>query len=82
MVKYRLREARTMKGLSLREAAKGLGVSAQYLCNLENKGARFDSKQLIQYANFYGVTVDYLVPNPHRPKIEFGEIKFFCKSKF
>lgn len=82
MTKYRLREARKMKGLSLREAAKGLGISAQYLCRLENEGANFDSQQLINYARFYGVTVDYLVPNPHRPKIELGEIKLFCKCKY
>lgn len=84
-MKYRLKEARTLKGLTLRQASVGLrenGVmwSYQYLGKIENKGVRMDSKLLIKVANFYGVAIDYLIPNPNRPKVEFTEIHF-CKMK-
>lgn len=81
-IKYRLKEARLMKGVSLQTAADAFGFSRQYLNKIELNGCNLDSEQLIKFANFYGVKIDYLIPNPHRPKVELANIKFFCKSKF
>ncbi len=80
---YRLKEARILRGLTLREAVKGLletqgiDISFQYLGKIEKKGCKMDSSRLILFANFYGVTVDYLIPDPERKKVEFGEVRFF-----
>ena len=80
--KYRLLEARKMAGLTLREAAKGLEMTFQYLGKIEKEGCAMDSTKLIKFANFYKVSVDYLMPNPHRPKIELTDVKFFKFTKF
>ena len=79
---YRLKEARKLNGLTLREAASALEISFQYLDKIEKKGCYMDSEKLIKYANFYNVKIDYLIPNNNRPKVEFGKIKFFKFSKF
>lgn len=79
---YRIKQARKMAGLTLREAAKGLGITFQYLDKIEKNGCKMDSTKLIKFANFYGVTVDYLIPDPNRPKVELTDIKMFCKSKY
>lgn len=76
---YRLKQARKMAGLTLREAAKGLGMTFQHLDKIEKEGCRMDSAKLIKFANFYKVSIDYLMPSPHRPEIELTNIKFFCK---
>ncbi len=81
-MKLRLKEARKLNGLTLREAAKGLGFSYQYLHKIEEKGVKADSEMLIKFSKFYNVTIDYLIPNPNRPKVELTNIKMFCKSKF
>lgn len=81
-IKYRLKEARKLKGMSLQEAATQLGFSRQYLNKIELNGCALDSEQLIKFANIYGVKIDYLIPNPNRPKVELTDIKFFCKPKF
>lgn len=78
----RLKQARQMAGLTLRDAAKGLGFSFQYLNKIEKEGCEIDSTKLIKFANFYKVSMDYLIPSPHRPKVELTDIKFFCKTKF
>ena len=78
--KYRLKQARQMAGLTLREAAKGLGLSFQYLGKIEKEGCKMDSTKLIKFANFYKVSVDYLMPND-RPEIVLTDIKMFCKIK-
>ena len=78
---FRLKEARKMKGQSLREAAKGLTesgfkLSHQGLNKYERGEVEIDSTKLIRFANYYGVTADYLVPNKNRPKVELTNIKF------
>lgn len=76
---YRLKEARKLKGLSLREAGAGLGISHESVHRFEKGSLKVDNERLIQFANFYGVTLDYLIPK-ERPKVEFGEITFFKVS--
>lgn len=58
----RLRTAREHAGLSLRDAAKAIGVTHSYISQLENE---FKDpgvvKVLVALANLYGVSMDYLV---------------------
>ena len=82
---YRLKQARQMAGLTLREAVKqmyeqqGVDISFQYLDKIEKEGCAMDSTKLIKFANFYKVSVDYLMPTG-RPEIVLTDIKF-CKIK-
>jgi transcriptional regulator with XRE-family HTH domain len=78
---YRLKNARKMKGLSLRAAAKELGMSHEGLRKFESGKLKIDGELLIKFAKFYDVKIDYLVPSTHRPKIEFGEIHYHKISK-
>jgi transcriptional regulator with XRE-family HTH domain len=79
---YRLKQARIMKGESLRKSADAMGISYEGLRKYEQGLIAMDSTQLIKFANYYGVTVDYLVPNPHRPVITLTDIKFFKLPKY
>ncbi len=87
MLIYRLKEARKMAGLTLRAAAKKLGeeqgiyMSFQQLSKIEKNGCKMDSTKLIKFARFYNVSVDYLIPDPNRPKVELTNIKFFKRTK-
>lgn len=78
---YRLKEARKLNGMTLREAAKGLGMTFQYLDKMEKKGCKMDSTKLIKFANFYKVSIDYLNPNRERPKIELTNIRYLKLPK-
>lgn len=77
-MRFRIKEARIMKGLSLREAAHGLGKSHEWLRKFERGDYEMDSTKLIMFANLYGVTTDYLVDRPDRIKVELSNIRF-CK---
>ena len=74
--------------MTLREAVKklyqeqGIDISFQYLYKIEKEGCSMDSERLIKFANFYKVTIDFLVPNEHRPKIELTDVKFFKFKTF
>ncbi len=82
MVVYRLKQARKMAGLTLRDAAEGLGMTFQRLNKIENDGCKMDSEKLIKFANFYKVPVDFLIPNPDRPKIELTDVRFFKLKQY
>lgn len=83
---FRLKQARKMKGLSLRKAAEGLSASGFKLSheglNKYEKGLiEIDSTILVKFAKFYGVTNDYLVQKENK-KVEFGKIRWFKSSKY
>ena len=72
----RLKQARKMKGESLRQSAKGLGMSHEGLNKYEQGKIKVDSKMLIRFAKYYGVSFDYLIDNKNRPKVELKNVKF------
>ena len=78
---YRLREARKMKGLSLRKASELFGKSHEWLNKYEKGLLPMSSEKLIMFANVYGVSPDYLMPNENRPKIELTDVRFFKMPK-
>ena len=57
----RLRELRIKSGLKQNEIAKRLGVSGQTILNWENGIYEPKINHLIQLADLFNVTIDYLV---------------------
>ena len=57
----RLRELRNKSGLTQNEIANKLGVSGQTILNWENGIYEPKINQLIQLADLFDVTVDYLI---------------------
>jgi transcriptional regulator with XRE-family HTH domain len=71
---YRLKEARKMNCMTLRSAAKGLGISHEELRKFETGKLKIDSGRLIVFSKFYNVPIDYLVPNKNRPVVKLKNI--------
>lgn len=69
-MKEKIKSARVMAGLSLREAAKLLGMSHQTIHNYESGKIEPDSNILSQFATAYNVKIDYFF----RKDVEFGKI--------
>lgn len=69
----RLRELRNESGLTQNEIATRLGVSGQTILNWENGIYEPKISQLIQLADLFNVTVDYLIERPNNEK-EIGNI--------
>ena len=64
----RLRELRNKSGLTQNEIAIKLGVSGQTILNWENGIYEPKISQLIQLADLFGVTVDYLIEHENNGK--------------
>lgn len=72
----RLRELRTKSGLTQNELANKLGVSGQTILNWENGIYEPKINQLIQLADLFGVSIDYLVER----KTDINKIDDVCKE--
>jgi len=59
----RLRELRERKGLTLEQVATELGLRNQYISNYELGKRNPDYETLKKFADFYGVTTDYILDN-------------------
>ncbi len=70
----RLKELRIKSGITQNELAKKLNVTGQTLLNWENGIYEPKIHQLIQLADFFGVTVDYLIERDAN-----DEINTICK---
>ena len=64
----RLRELRNKSGLTQNEIANKLSVSGQTILNWENGIYEPKINQLIQLADLFGVTVDYLIERKSNDK--------------
>lgn len=63
MLMLRLSELRAERGLSQRAMAKALNISQGTYNNWENSNTQPSIEQLIALANFFEVSVDYLIGN-------------------
>ena len=72
----RLRELRNKSGLTQNEIATKLGVSGQTILNWENGIYEPKINQLIQLADLFDVTVDYLIER----KVNKKSIDDICKE--
>ena len=57
----RLQELRKEKGISQAAAGIDFGISRAAVAGYETKGREPDIKMLIRLADYYNVTIDYLV---------------------
>lgn len=84
-MKLRLKQARALKGESLRKAAESLGMSFQDLSRLENGQTiktKIGSAELSKFAKYYGVSIDFLIDSDKHPKIDLEIIHISRNSKF
>lgn len=72
----RLRELRNKSGLTQNEIANKLGVSGQTILNWENGIYEPKINQLIELADLFDVTVDYLIER----KTNYNSIYAICKE--
>ncbi|MBR0194394.1 MAG: helix-turn-helix transcriptional regulator [Bacilli bacterium] len=72
----RLRELRNKSGLTQNEIANKLGVSGQTILNWENGIYEPKINQLIELADLFDVTVDYLIER----KTNYNSINAICKE--
>lgn len=72
---FRIREMRERKGISMKEAARLLNMPYTTYVNYEKEQREPTSEVLIQLADFYDTTIDYLIgrtnvaPDSHRQVI-------------
>ena len=72
-MKEKIKSARVMAGLSLREAAKLLNMSHQTIHNYETGKIEADSNMLSNFAKVYNVKIDYFF----RKDVELGQIHWY-----
>ena len=77
----RLRGLREQRGLSQGEAAKRIGIARTTYSNYEAGNREPDIDTLIRMADFYDVSIDYLVGRANDPKMTFSEAERFIYDK-
>jgi transcriptional regulator with XRE-family HTH domain len=75
----RLRQARIMSGLSLRDVAKEVGLSHQAIKKFEDGALPVTDERLSVFAALYNTTVEFILRKP--VVVEFGKITFFKGRK-
>ncbi len=70
MLKYRIRDLREDKDLPQREVAKVLGLSQQQYSRVENEEAEVTGEFLVKLANFYKVSIDYILKYEPKDKVK------------
>lgn len=73
MNKNRLRSLREKKRLTQEEAAKRIGIARPTYANYEAGNREPDIETLIKIAEFYKVSLDYLVGRTDNPNMTFTE---------
>lgn len=63
-----LRELREKRGLTLEQVAEGVGLRNQYISNYELGKRRPDYDTICKLADFFGVSVDYLLGREKKEK--------------
>lgn len=70
----RLKELRKKKGLKQSDVATALSISTQVYCNYENEQRQPNPEMLQKLADFFGVSVDYLLgrdKSPYKNEVPF-----------
>ena len=57
----RLKELREEKGMNRRQLAEAVGIKYSTYVNYEKEEREPDSENLIKFANYFGVSIDYLI---------------------
>lgn len=78
----RLRELREARGLTLDQVAEKLGLRNQYISNYELGKRRPDYETLLKFAEFYNVSVDYILErNDDIPNQDFLRVLARAKDE-
>ena len=76
----RLKELRLNKGISQNELGSIINVSGQTILNWENSIYEPNISQLIALANYFKVSVDYIINNQKSSEIYANEIRLQLKK--
>ncbi|ABP67680.1 transcriptional regulator, XRE family [Caldicellulosiruptor saccharolyticus DSM 8903] len=79
LFRFRLKELREEKNISRSDLAEILGVSTQTIANYENGHREPNFDTLLKIADYFGVTVDYLIG---RSEYRTVEEQFSKRTKF
>lgn len=70
MLKYRIRDLREDKDLPQKEVAKVLGLSQQQYSRVKNEGAEVTGEFLVKLADFYKISIDYILKYEPKDKVK------------
>ena len=80
MISDRIKELRTSKGVTQETMANMIGVSPQAISKWEQNTTMPDISMLVPIADYFGVSVDYLLRDPPKATVvdpeQFVEIAF------
>ena len=79
-MKLRLKEIRLQKGLKASEVAEKLSITNNSLSEWELGKRIPPCEKIIQLADFYGVSVDYLLGRDVEGEVQVGSLKTISKS--
>ncbi len=65
----RLKELRMKKGISQLKLAMDLGMNQNSISRYENQTREADYKTLIAFADYFNVSIDYLLERTENPKM-------------
>jgi transcriptional regulator with XRE-family HTH domain len=71
----RLREIRKKHKMSAQQASYHLGISFQYLCDLETGRRGFDIPWLFKLSDFYGASIDYILKRDQCVKLRNKQLQ-------
>ena len=77
----RLRELRENRGLTLDQVAAALNLRNQYVSNYELGKRKPDYETLKRFADFYNVTVDYLLERENKISQDQEYFRIMSKAK-
>ena len=66
---FRLKELRTRHGVSQVKLAMDLGLSQNSISRYENGEREADYETLVAIADYFNVSVDYLLGRTNKPKV-------------
>lgn len=65
----RIRQIREAYGLSRKELSEKIGISVSAIARYEAETVRIRAGTLIRYADYFGVSVDYLLELTDEPRL-------------
>lgn len=74
MLKKRIRDLRSARGLSQVELAEKLGVTKQSVSNWENDNIQPPIEMLVKIADFFSVSTDYLLGRDDKKYIDVSQL--------
>lgn len=69
ILRMRLKELRIKKGISQLKLAMDLGMNQNSISRYENQSREADYKTLIAFADYFNVSIDYLLERTENPKM-------------